>query len=100
MRNWQQDMPTVEAYWIGRVLYDVHHKAGHLERYKADPRHYMAAMPLSEQSKTLLLENRVGELYLAGANPYLLRAHCLGIGISEPEFLRSLRAVAREAAGG
>jgi Aromatic-ring-opening dioxygenase LigAB, LigA subunit len=100
MRNWQQDMPTVEAYWIGRVLYDVHHKQGHLERYKKDPMEYMADLPLSERSKTLLHENRVGELYLAGANPYLLRAHCLGVGIPEPEFLNSLRAVAKEAGHG
>ena len=100
MRNWQQDMPSVEAYWIGRVLYDVHHKAGHLERYKQDPMQYMASLPLSARSKALLLDNRVGDLYLAGANPYLLRAHCLGIGIPEPEFLGSLRAVAGEARRG
>jgi Aromatic-ring-opening dioxygenase LigAB, LigA subunit len=100
MRNWRQDMPSVEAYWIGRVLYDVHHKPGHLERYKADPMEYMAGLPLSEHSKTLVRENRIGELYLAGANPYLIRAHSLGVGVPEPEFLRSLRAVAEEAERG
>jgi protocatechuate 4,5-dioxygenase alpha chain len=31
-------------------------------------------------------------MYLAGVNPYLLRAHCLGVRIAEPEFLAGLRA--------
>jgi hypothetical protein len=97
MRNWRQDMPSVEAYWIGRVLYDVHHKSGHLERYKKDPMEYMATIPLTETSKGMIRDNLVGQLFLAGANPYLLRAHCLGLGIPEPVFLSSLRAVAKEA---
>ena len=100
MRNWRQDMPSVEAYWIGRILYDVHHKKGHLERYKADPLQYMAAVPLSDESKILIRDNQIGQLFLAGANPYLLRAHCLGLGIPEAEFLNSLRAVANEAGYG
>jgi protocatechuate 4,5-dioxygenase alpha chain len=100
MRNWRQDMPSVEAYWIGQVLFDVHHKPGHLERYKQDPAGYLRNIPLSEKSKLMIRENRIGEMYLAGANPYLLRAHCLGIGIPEPEFLASLRAVSKEAGYG
>jgi hypothetical protein len=100
MRNWRQDMPTLEAYWIGRVLYDVHHKSGHLERYKKDPNQYMTDIPLTEKSKAMIRDNAVGELFMAGANPYLLRAHCLGIGIPELQFLSSLRAVAKEAGYG
>ncbi len=100
MRNWRQDMPSVEAYWIGQILYDVHHTKGHLERYKADPLQYMADVPLSDASKSLIRENQIGQLFLAGANPYLLRAHCLGLGIPEAEFLSSLRAVAKEAGYG
>lgn len=100
MRNWRQDMPSVEAYWIGQVLYDVHHKAGHLERYKADPLQYMAEIPLSGVSKEMIRDNKIGQLYLAGANPYLLRAHCLGLAIPEATFLSSLRAVGKEAGYG
>jgi hypothetical protein len=93
-RNWQLDMPTRDAYWIGRVFYDVHHEEGHLERYRADPDAYLAAIPLSAELKALIRDNQVGALYLAGANPYLLRAHCLGLNMPEAEFLGSLRAVA------
>jgi protocatechuate 4,5-dioxygenase alpha chain len=35
-------------------------------------------------------------MYLRGVNPYLLRAHCLGLHIPEKTFLDSLRAVAAE----
>lgn len=100
MRNWRQQMPTVEAYWIDRVLYDVHHKPDHLARYQAGSREYLEDFPLSPETKALIRENRIGGLFLAGANPYLLRAHCLGLRIPEPEFLASLRAVAKEAGYG
>jgi protocatechuate 4,5-dioxygenase alpha chain len=93
-RNWVQDMPTADAYWMDRVLYDVHHKAGHLERYKADPDAYMADVPLSDTLKAAIRDNAIGAMYLAGVNPYLLRAHCLGLRIPENVFLESLRAAA------
>lgn len=96
IRNWQQDMPSVQAYWINRVLYDVHHKEGHLRRYRASPDSYMRNIPLPEAIKALIRGNEVGKMYLAGANPYLLRAHCLGVGIPEQVFLASLRAVGGE----
>lgn len=99
-RNWRQDMPSVHAYWIDRVLFDVHHVAGHLERYKQSPDAYMAAIPLPDSLKAIIRDNQIGQMFLAGANPYLLRAHCLGLHISEVEFLTSLRAVAKEAGYG
>ena len=45
-RNWRQDMPTPQAYWMDKVLYDIHHKPDDLERYKKDPKAYMAYIPL------------------------------------------------------
>lgn len=93
-RNWRQDMPTPEAYWMNRVLYDVHHKASDLARYKANPDEYMAAIPLPARLKAAIRDNEIGAMYLAGVNPYLLRAHCLGLHISEKTFVESLRAVA------
>lgn len=98
--NWQLDMPSTQAYWIDRVLYDIHHKEGHLARYTTDPAAYLAPIPLSEPIKSLIRDDAIGELYLAGANPYLLRAHCLGLHIPETQFLASLRAVAGEARHG
>lgn len=95
-RNWRHDMPTIDAYWINRVLYDVHHKPDHLERYKLDPDGYMAANPLPQHLKTAIRDNDIGRMYVAGANPYLLRAHCLGLHIPEPHFVASIQAVTAE----
>lgn len=92
--NWRQNIPTVDAYWMNRVLYDVHHQASHLERYKASPDNYMADIPLDSTLKAAIRDNDIGAMYLAGVNPYLLRAHCLGLQIPEGIFVESLRAVA------
>jgi Aromatic-ring-opening dioxygenase LigAB, LigA subunit len=99
-RNWRQDMPSVTAYWIDRVLFDVHHLPGHLERYRESPDAYMAENPLPPELKALIRDNQIGQMFLAGANPYLLRAHCLGLHISEADFLASLRAISKEAGYG
>jgi hypothetical protein len=96
-RNWRQDMPTPQAYWMNRILFDVHHISSHLERYKADPDAYMRDIPLPAQAKAAIRDNDIGAMYLAGVNPYLLRAHCLGLHISEKTFVESLRAVAAQA---
>lgn len=98
-RNWIEQMPSVESYWINRVLYDVQHKPDHAERFKADPETYMAGMPLTERTRQLLIANDIGQLYLAGSNPYLLRTHCLQLQVPEEEYLGALRAVAAEAYG-
>jgi hypothetical protein len=99
-RNWRQDMPSIQAYWIDRVLFDVHHVPGHLERYIEDPNVYMQSIPLPDTLKATIRDNEIGQMFLAGANPYLLRAHCLGLHISEADFLASLAAVAKEAGYG
>jgi len=93
-RNWRLDMPTKDAYWMNRVLYDVHHQASHLQRYKESPDTYMRDFPLSPELKAAIRDNDIGAMYLAGVNPYLLRAHCLGLNISEQTFVESLRCVA------
>lgn len=91
--NWRQAMPTAEAYWMNRVLYDIHHIDSDLQRYQADPDAYMAKVPLPAPLKAAIRDNDIGAMYLAGVNPLLLRAHCLGLRISERAFVASLRAV-------
>jgi hypothetical protein len=93
-RNWRAAMPSAHAYWMDKVLYEVHHLASHLERYRASPDEYMKDSPLPPALKAAIRDNDIGAMYLAGVNPYLLRAHCLGLRIPEPVFLQSLRAVA------
>lgn len=99
-KNWQQDMPSTQAYWIGRVLFDIHHKPDDLARYLADSEGYLSSFPLNQKMLRAIRDNDIGEMYLAGVNPYLLRAHCIGLKIPEPVFVSSLAAVAGEARNG
>ena len=87
-------MPNPEAYWIDRVLFDVQHDDDARRRFKDDPADYLRGVPLSSQRKAELAANAFGPLYLAGANPYLLRGHCLAMNVPEDDFLTQLRAVA------
>lgn len=98
-RNWQQGMPDATAYWIDRILFDVQHKRPEFERFVADRDAYMADIPLPTGIKQALNENDFGTLYLAGANPYLLRAHCLALKVPEATFLDSLRRVLPSSGG-
>ncbi|MEF9926857.1 MAG: subunit of meta cleavage enzyme [Massilia sp.] len=92
--NWMQQIPTQSAYWMNKVLFEVHHNDGHLKRYLASPDEYLAAVPMPAELRVAVRDNDIGQMYLAGANPYLLRAHCLGLRISEQTFIASLKAVA------
>jgi hypothetical protein len=97
--NWRHDMPTVEAYWLDKVLYDLHHKPDDLARYNAGPAAYLAAYALSERARRAILAGDVAELYLCGVNPYLLRAHCIGMRIPEKDSLAALRRAGSSADG-
>jgi Aromatic-ring-opening dioxygenase LigAB, LigA subunit len=99
MSNWRQSMPTPEAYWLGKVLFELHHKADDLEAYKRDPEGYLRRYPLTERMKQAIMQNDVAGLYLSGVNPYLLRAHCIGMSIPEKESLAALRGAAENADG-
>lgn len=99
-RNWVHAIPTASAYWIDRVLYDTQHKPEEMARFRADPAAYLADLPLSDKAKDILARNDIGQLYLAGANPYLLRAHALSLRVPEEVYLGALRAVAEEVARG
>ena len=98
-RNWRHDMPTIEAYWLDKVLYELHHRPEDLVRYERDPEDYLGRYPLTEKMKRAIVENDVAELYLSGVNPYLLRAHCIGMRIPERESLAALRGVAEKPDG-
>lgn len=93
--NWVQQIPSQSAYWMNKVLFEVHHNDGHLKRYLASPERYLAAVPMPETLRAAVRDNDIGAMYLAGANPYLLRAHCLGLRISELDFVTSLKAIAQ-----
>jgi hypothetical protein len=97
MRNWVHPMPTPEAFAIDRILYDVQHDRTEETRYFADPAKYLEGHPaLTDPARDALARTDVGRLYLLGANPYLLRAYCLQLRMSEPDYLGALRAVGGE----
>ena len=95
MSNWVQDMPTVEAYGLNKVLFQLHHVEGDLVRYRSDAQAYLDRFELTPRARAAILGNDVGSLYLLGCNPYLLRAHCIGMQIPEAESLAALRRAAR-----
>lgn len=91
--NWVEDIPSVESYALNKVLFDLHHQPSHLQSYQADAQGYLNQSPLSAPIKEALLKNDVAQLYLKGANPYLLRAHCIGVGIPEKESVQALKSL-------
>jgi protocatechuate 4,5-dioxygenase alpha chain len=95
MSNWRHTMPTAEAYGLNKVLFQLHHQAGDLLRYQQEPDAYLDQFALSANARRAILQNDVAQLYLLGCNPYLLRAHCIGMRIPEAESLAALRSAAR-----
>ncbi|WP_277983261.1 hypothetical protein [Sphingomonas faeni] len=92
-RNWVQDIPSQEAYAINKILFRVQHDRDEEVRFFADPATYIQSSVLSDKARSALTTTDVGQLYLLGANPYLLRAYCLQLRMPEPEYLSALRAV-------
>jgi protocatechuate 4,5-dioxygenase alpha chain len=97
MSNWLQSMPSVEAYWLDKVIYDLHHRPDDLARYHRDPGAYLDDYRLTERARAAFLANDVAALYLCGVNPYLLRAHCIGMKIPEAVSVGALKALAGQA---
>lgn len=93
MANWQEMMPSTRAFLMNKVLYELHHKPDHLEAYKADAERYLARFNLPADLATCIRTNDVAQMYLSGVNPYLLRAHCIGVRIPEDVSLAALRSL-------
>lgn len=100
MSNWYQAMPTSTAYWIDKVLFELHHKPDDLEHYRRDADSYLSRFQLTTEMKTAITTNDVAALYLSGVNPYLLRAHCIGMRIPENVSLAALRSINQEKKNG
>ena len=100
MSNWLQGMPTPEAYGLNKVLFELHHKPDDLAAYHKDPGAYLDRYELTPRVRAAIAANDVAALYLAGANPYLLRAHCIGMGIPEAVSLAALRGAGKDTSHG
>lgn len=93
MANWQESMPSTRAYLMDKVLYELHHKPDDLAAYRADPDAYLARFDLPADLARCIRQNDVANMYLSGVNPYLLRAHCIGVKIPEDVSLAALRSL-------
>jgi Aromatic-ring-opening dioxygenase LigAB, LigA subunit len=98
--NWRQAMPTPQAYWLGKVLFELHHKPDDLDQFKRDANAYLERYPLSAPMRRAIIDNDIAELYRSGVNPYLLRAHCVGMRIPEAASLAALRSAGGDSQGG
>lgn len=96
MSNWRLMMPTTEAYLLDKVLYELHHKPDDLAAYNEDKAAYLARFNLSPDMAGKISGNDVAGLYEAGVNPYLLRAHCIGVRIPEDVSLAALRSLMKD----
>ena len=91
--NWVEEIPTTQSYALNKVLFDLHHKPDHLERSKSSAQRYLNGSELSQVAINAMLNNDVATLYLSGANPYLLRAHCIGVGIPDKDSVGALKSL-------
>lgn len=96
MSNWRHMMPTTEAYLLDKVLYQLHHNADDLAAYNSDKSAYLARFRLTPGMAAMISDNDVAGLYQAGVNPYLLRAHCIGVRIPEDVSLAALRSLLKQ----
>lgn len=96
MSNWRLMMPTTEAYLLDKVLYELHHKPDDLAAYNQNKAAYLSRFNLSLDMAAKISGNDVAGLYEAGVNPYLLRAHCIGMRIPEDVSLAALRSLMKE----
>ena len=93
MANWQEMMPSTRAYMMDKVLYELHHNPDDLDAYKRDADGYLARFGLPQDLAECIKGNDVARMYLSGVNPYLLRAHCIGVRIPEDVSLAALRSL-------
>jgi len=93
MANWQESMPSTRAYMMNKVLYELHHKPDDLGAYQKDADAYLARFNMPQDLADCIKNNDVARMYLSGVNPYLLRAHCIGVRIPEDESLAALRSL-------
>jgi hypothetical protein len=91
--NWLEAMPTATSYLVSKILYRLHHNADDLAAFTADRLAYLERYPLSDELRLAFRDDDVATLYRSGTNPYLLRAHCIGVGIPEKVSLAALRSV-------
>ena len=85
-------MHSRDSYVLNKLFYDTQ-QPDLLDSYRRDPSAFLDDYPMAPELRAAVERNDIGEMYRAGANPYLLRYYCVNLGVPEPEFLGALKAV-------
>ncbi len=83
-------------YWSSKLFFDLQTPANAAD-YRADREKVLARYDLSPVAKRAIIDDDVAVLSTL-VNPYLLRFYFVAIGMSEAEFLKRLRAIAKKEA--
>ncbi len=89
--NWLETMPSPLSYLVSKVLYRLHHRPEDMAAFEADRAAYLAQYALPDDVRDAFRDDDIAALYRTGTNPYLLRAHCIGVRIPEKDSVAALR---------
>ncbi|MBN8839817.1 MAG: hypothetical protein J0I25_06405 [Sphingomonadales bacterium] len=83
----------MSIHTIEQALFEIASGPARAAQYKQDPQVFLAAYPLSDQEKTLILSTDVYEMIARSANPMLVMRAFTAVEGRErlPEYLRRLR---------
>ena len=91
----------MSLYQLNKVLYLLDVDSAFLARMKSNPAEAVKTMELTDEERSALLRGDVGDLYLLGANLFILDSiarHEL-FGINRESFLAAVRAAAASRSG-
>jgi hypothetical protein len=85
----------MSIYHVNKVCYRAQHDPAFVEAAKRDPEGTLAALPLTDEERRLLLAGEVGKLYEMGAHPFLLgHLSRMGLfGLTAEKYVEKIRAV-------
>jgi hypothetical protein len=85
----------MSVYAINRMCHQLMHDKNWRHAMQADPQRAIATLDLTDKERRLVLDGEVGELYMLGANAFLLgyltRFNILGLTL--PVYNQRMRAV-------
>lgn len=89
----------MSIYQVEKLCYRALHDPEFREALKADPAGMIAALPFTDEERSLLMRGEVGRLYELGAHPYLL-SHISRLqlfGVTPEQYRERMRALGSDA---
>ncbi len=81
----------MSLYQLQKFLYDINRDAQMQERYRAARAGLLAQYELTDTERAALAAGDVGLIYVLGANGQLLMHFAAFLGLSWPDYIRTLR---------